>query len=98
MIRILAPLLLACVAACTNTPPQGSSTPYPPSAGMLKVLDEWQAMHSKERSDLSVAEAREVPSLVEAAQATPNAAGRPAPTIAGKQPDHATASCAAGPA
>jgi acetyl esterase/lipase len=94
----LAPLLLVStlLAACTQGPPQGS-TPYAPSAAMLQVLTERQAMHAKEPADLELSEARDVPSLVDAAHAIPNVVGLPAPTIEVSQFNQPTASGAAGP-
>ncbi len=74
----LAPIsLLALLTACGSSPPQGQ-TPYTPTAAMLSVLQERQAMHAKELSGLSVAEARTVPNLIDAAEAIPNVKGLPA--------------------
>ena len=84
------------LAGCADGPPQGR-TPYAPTAAMSQILAERVAMHAKERSDLSLAEARDVPSLVDAAQAIPNVAGLPAMTIEVKQYNSPIASGAAGP-
>ena len=74
----LAPLLLTClVGACNTLPPEGR-TPYAPSPAMRAVLEERQAMHVRELSDLSVADARGVPGLIDAARAIPNVKGLPA--------------------
>jgi len=76
--RRLAPcLLVGLLAACAAQPPQGR-TPYAPSPGMLSVLEERQAMHAKDLSGLSVADARDVPGLPDAARAIPNVRGLPA--------------------
>jgi acetyl esterase/lipase len=45
---------------------------------MLSVLQERQAMHAKDLSGMSVAEARTVPNLIDAADAIPNVKGLPA--------------------
>src|SRR3954454_12954190 len=84
MPRVAALLPLCLLAACGNMPPQGE-TPYVPSAGMAQVLAERQAMHAKEPARISVAEARDVPNLSDAAHAIPNGAGLPAPDIEVKQ-------------
>lgn len=85
----------ALLAGCSEPPPQGS-TPYAPSAAMLSVLTERVAMHAKERPDIALAEARDVPSLAEAAQAIRNVAGLPAPTVEVSRINTPTASGAAG--
>ncbi len=77
MHRLVPLLLLPLLAACATQPPQGS-TPYAPSPAMRAVLEERQAMHAKEMSDLSPAEARDVPGLIDAARAIPNVKGLPA--------------------
>ena len=70
-------MLPACLLAACATPPQGT-TPYEPSAGMRAVLVERQAMHAQEMSGLSIARARDVPGLIDAARAIPNVKGLPA--------------------
>ena len=79
-------MLLCLLAACTREPPQGD-TPYAPTPGMAAILQERQAMHAKPPSSwsLSNAEARDVPSLSDAADAIPNVVGLPAPAIEVKQ-------------
>ncbi len=66
------------LAGCGMGPPQGR-TPYEPSAGMQAVLAEHQAMYAKPLSGLTTQEAREVPTLADAARAIPNVHGLPAP-------------------
>ena len=85
----------ALLSGCAAEPPQGR-TPYLPSAGMLAVLQERQAMHAQELSDLSVTRARDVPTMVAAARAIPNVRGLPAPTIDVPQVTPLTASGAEG--
>ena len=94
---LLAPaLVLAGLAVgCANGPPQGG-TPYVPTAAMTSVLAERQAMHAKERSSLDLARARDVPTLIEAAQAIPNVVGLPAASIEVQQLNTLTGSGAAG--
>lgn len=95
--RLALPLLFTAVlAGCADLPPQGR-TPYAPTPAMSQVLAERVAMHAKEPSEVSLQEARDVPSLAEAAQAIPNVAGLPAATVEVKQFHQATASGAAGP-
>ena len=98
--RRLSPALLplaalALVAAC-STPPQGR-TPYTPTPAMTKVLEERQNMHPHELSDLSAADAREVPGLIAAAQAIPNVDGLPATFTDVPQVQQLVASGAEGP-
>jgi hypothetical protein len=64
---------------------------------MTRVLAERQAMHAKERSRISLSEARDVPMLVDAMRAIPNVAGLPAPTIEVTQINYPTASGNEGP-
>ncbi len=93
----LAPLLLVCLlGACASEPPQGR-TPYAPSPGMQAVLEERQAMHAQEMSGLSVARARDVPSLIAAARAIPNVKGLPATFTDVPQVSPLVASGAVGP-
>ncbi len=91
-------LLLAgsALAGCASGPPKGG-TPYQPTAAMTEVLAERMAMHAKAPERISVAEARDVPSLVDAAQAIRNVAGLPAPIIEVKQFNFITGNGAAGP-
>ncbi len=89
---IVAPLVLA---GCGTAPPQGS-TPYAPTAAMSDVLAERVAMHAKENSSVGLDEARDVPSLVEAAHAILNVQGLPAPGIEVSQFNQPIASGAAG--
>lgn len=97
MLRLTPALIVsALLAGCADGPPQGR-TPYVPTAAMSQILAERAAMHAKERSDVSLQEARDVPSLAEAAQAIPNVAGLPATTIEVKQFNSPTASGADGP-
>ena len=96
MHRLAALLPFCLLAACSEMPPQGD-TPYTPTAGMLKVLAERQAMHAKEPARISVDEARDVPSLSDAAEAIPTVAGLPPPDIEVKQFTQPTASGEAGP-
>ena len=93
----LTPALLvsAFLAGCADAPPQGR-TPYAPTSAMSAILTERVAMHAKERSDVSLQEARDVPSLAEAAQAIPNVAGLPATTIEVTQFNQPTGSGADG--
>jgi acetyl esterase/lipase len=90
---IAAPLALA---GCGTVPPQGS-TPYTPTAAMSDVLAERVAMHAKERSSVGLAQARDVPSLMDAAHAIWNVRGLPAPGIEISQFNQPIASGAAGP-
>jgi len=84
------------LAGCGTLPPQGR-TPYAPTQAMMSVLSERAAMNAKERSDLGVAEARDVPELTDAAHAIPNVAGLPADAIDVEQFNQLTGSGAAGP-
>ena len=92
-IAIAGPFLLA---GCGTLPPQGN-TPYVPTAEMSDILAERVAMHAKERSSIGVEEARDVPSLIEAAHAIFNVRGLPAPGIEVSQFNQPVASGAAGP-
>ncbi len=83
------------LAGCSTPPPQGS-TSYVPSPGMEKILVERVAMHAKHVTDLQVEEARDVPSVTDAAQAIPNVAGLPASTLEIKQFNQVSASGATG--
>ncbi len=75
--RLIGFIVLGClVSACDTGPPQGK-TPYQPSAAMLSVLTEYQAMRGIPGAGLSPARAREVPTLVDAARALPNVHGLP---------------------
>ncbi len=100
--RPIGPVLLASlisaglVSGCGMGPPQGR-TPYEPSTAMLSVLSEHQAMRAKPLSGLSVQEAREVPTLADAARAIPNVHGMPADATNVPQVSDLTASGAAGP-
>ena len=85
----------AVLMGCSSLPPQGS-TAYVPTPAMQKVLAERVAMHAKHVTDLPVDEARDIPSVTDAAQAIPNAAGLPAPSIEVKQFTQVTGSGAAG--
>lgn len=89
---VAAPLALA---GCGTLPPQGQ-TPYAPTAEMSDVLAERMAMHAKERSSIGVDQARDVPSLVEAAHAILNVQGLPATGIEVSQLNQPIASGAAG--
>ena len=89
-------LLLGFLAACSSTPPQGR-TPYTPTPEMAAVLEERQEMHAAQLSDVSVGEAREVPSLMDAANAIPNVHGLPASTTEVPQATQLLASGADGP-
>src|SRR5689334_12519012 len=78
----LVPLLpLWLLAACATLPPPQGDTPYLPTAAMTKVLAERQAMHAKEPARISVSEARDVPSLSDAADTIPTVVGLPPPDI-----------------
>ena len=67
-----------------------------PTAEMSDILSERAAMHAKERSSVSLQEARDVPSLVEAGHAIYNVQGLPSPGIEVSQLSQPTASGAAG--
>jgi len=101
--RPIGPVLLAClmsaglVSGCADTGPPQGRTPYEPSAGMSAVLTEHQAMRAKPLSSLSLQEAREVPTLVDAMRAMSNVHGLPAATIEVARVQDLTASGAAGP-
>ena len=64
---------------------------------MSHVLAERVAMHARERSAVSLQEARDVPSLVEAAYAVDNVQGKPAEIVEIEQLNQTDASGAAGP-
>ena len=83
------------LAGCGERLPQGS-TPYAPTQAMTAILAERVAMHAKERPDITLSEARDVPSLIDAAHAIPNVAGLPAPAIEVRQFNQLTGSGAAG--
>lgn len=89
---IATPLALA---GCGTAPPLGIS-PYTATPEMSDVLAEHAAMHAKERSDVSLQQARDVPSLIEAAHAILNVRGLPAPEIEVSQFNQPVASGAAG--
>ncbi len=94
--RAIGSVLLAClVSACAMGPPQGE-TPYQPSAAMLSVLREHQAMRAVPAAGLSPNRAREVPTLVDAARAMPNVRGLPADSTDVPQVRDLTASGAEG--
>ena len=88
-------LLAGLLAACGAAPPQGQ-TPYEPSAAMLSVLTEHQAMRAVPLAGLSPGEAREVPTLVDAARAIPNVHGLPADSTEVPQIQAVTATGAEG--
>ena len=90
---LLFPLALLC--ACSAEPPQGR-TPYTPSAAMMPILSERRAMHAMEMSNLSISRAREVPALIDAANAIPNVKGDPAGMTGVPQVTTLTASGAEG--
>ena len=71
-------------------------SPYAPTAEMSDILVERVAMHAKERSSVSLQQARDVPSLVEAGHAIFNVQGLPAPGIEVSQFSQPAASGAAG--
>lgn len=96
MNRIVPLLLLCLLAGCGASPPQGS-TPYTPTPGILAVLESRQAMNAREPSDLGLARAREVPAMIDAANAIPNVRGLPAPSVQAPQISELTASGADGP-
>jgi len=84
--RLSRPVLRACLmssgfllAGCGGMGPPQGRTPYAPSAGMEAVLAERQAMYAKPFPSLNTEEAREVPTLGDAARATYNVRGEPAP-------------------
>ena len=86
---------LLLLAGCGAIPPQGR-TPFQPTEAMREILSERASMHAKEASDISLQEARDVPSLVEAAHAILNVQGLPAPGIEISQFNQPSASGAAG--
>ena len=89
-------LLLPAACAPSGLPPQGL-TPYAPSPAMEAVLAEHGAMRAVPLETLSVARAREVPTLEDAARAILNVRGLPAPAVDVPQVRSLTASGAAGP-
>ncbi len=101
--RPIGPVLLTCliaagfVSGCVDDGPPQGRTPYEPSAGMAAVLAEHQAMRAKPLSRLSLQEAREVPTLVDAQRAMANVQGLPAAVTEVAQVQDLTASGAAGP-
>lgn len=101
--RPIGPVLLACltsaglVSGCAGMGPPQGRTPYEPSAGMQSVLSEYQAMRAKPLSGLSIQEAREVPTLTDAARAILNVHGLPADAPEVPQVRDLTASGAEGP-
>lgn len=77
--RLIAAGLSCCVlSACASAVPPQGFTPYAPSASLLPVLEEHQAMRARPPSELSFERAQEVPNLIEAARAIPNVKGLPA--------------------
>ena len=95
--RAIGSVLLACLmSACSMGPPQGQ-TPYQPSAAMLSVLREHQAMRAVPEAGLSPGRAREVPTLVDAARAMPNVRGLPADSTNVPQVRELSATGADGP-
>ncbi len=79
------PVLCSCLvsgglllAGCSGPMPPQGRTPYAPSAGMAAVLAEHQEMQAKPLAGLSAGEAREVPTLADAARALSNIHGLPA--------------------
>jgi acetyl esterase/lipase len=96
MLRYVSAVIAAALlSGCAAEPPQGS-TPYQPTAAMRAVLAERVAMNAKDRPDVSLQEARDVPSVADAADAIPNVAGLPAPSIEVAQFNTPTASGATG--
>lgn len=66
------------LAGCGGPAPPQGRTPYAPSAGMAAVLAEYQEMQARPLAGLSEGEAREVPTLADAARAMANVHGLPA--------------------
>jgi len=96
--RVIGSVLLACVVSgCGGMGPPQGQTPYEPSAAMLSVLAEHQAMRAVPPADLSPGRARDVPTLVDAARAMPNIHGLPADQTEVPQVQNLTATGAAGP-
>lgn len=96
--RLIGCLLLACVVSgCGGLGPPQGRTPYEPSAAMLSVLAEHQAMRAVPAAGMSPDRAREVPTLVDAARAMPNVRGLPADQTEVPQVQDLVASGAAGP-
>ncbi len=78
LLRFLAPVLAAAVAGCASSGPPQGITPYQPSPGMAAVLQERLNMRAVDPASVTVARARELPSLIAAMQAMPNVRGLPA--------------------
>ena len=74
----------ALLAGCADVAPEGT-TSYTPSPAMRNVLAERVAMNAKRPSEVSIQEARDIPSVTDAAQAMPNVQGLPAVPIEVKQ-------------
>ena len=91
---LMATLLVGCGNASRFTEPSMAGAP---TIEMSDVLAERAAMHARERSDISLQEARDVPSLVEAAYAINNVQGLPAAIVEVDQFNQPTASGAVGP-
>lgn len=66
------------LAGCSGPMPPQGRTPYAPSAGMAAVLAEYQEMQAKPLAGMTASEAREVPTLADAARAMANVHGLPA--------------------
>ena len=81
------------LVGCSATGPSAGQ----PTAEMADVLAERAAMHARESADISLQEARDVPSLVEAAYAINNDQGLPASIVEIDQFNEPDASGAAGP-
>lgn len=88
---VSATVLLA-LSGCGVPPATGVG----PTAEMADILSERVTMNAKERSSVSLQEARDVPSLVEAGHAIFNVQGLPAPGIEVSQLSQPAASGAAG--
>ena len=81
------------MVGCSATGPSAGQ----PTTEMADVLAERAAMHPRESADISLQEARDVPSLVEAAYAINNDQGLPASIVEIDQFNQPDASGAAGP-
>ncbi len=81
------------LSGCDASNRTGAGTPTPE---MSDILSERVAMNAKERSSVSLQEARDVPSLVEAGHAIYNVQGLPSPGIEVSQFSQPAASGAAG--
>lgn len=66
------------LAGCGGSVPPQGRTPYAPSTGMEAVLAEYQEMHAKPLAGMTETQAREVPTLADAARALSNIHGLPA--------------------